>query len=114
MVISLKVLGNTFQIKGPEIVRTLPHIINTVQTDVEQFILPLKARLHAEVVKSNQARRLGILGPLRRGGGETDPKLLDSLTLVSIFLQLLQGGGSFERQFILSISLDVLQSIVSV
>lgn len=37
-----QVLGNTFQIKGPEIIRSLPHIINVIQTDIEQFILPSK------------------------------------------------------------------------
>lgn len=111
MVTSLKVFGTTCQIKGMEIIRSLPHVLNVIQADIEQLILPLKAKLHAEVIKESQLSRFVILSSLKRGGRDKDTRLSDSLTLVRISLQLLQGGGSSMRQFILSITLDVLQSI---
>ncbi|XP_010934687.1 uncharacterized protein [Elaeis guineensis] len=111
MIISLKVLENTFRIKGPEIARSLPHIINIIQADIEKLILPAKSKLQLEAVKVSQTSKLGFLSSLTRGSKEADTRLTDSLSLVLIFLQLLQGGGSHKRQLIFSITLDVLQSI---
>lgn len=110
MIISLKVLENTFQIKGPNIIRSLPHIINIIQADIEKVMLLAKSKLQLEAVKANQMSKLGFLSSLTRGGKETDTRLTDSLSLVLISLQLLQGGGSHMRQLIFSITLDVLQS----
>lgn len=31
--------------KGPGIIRSLPHVINIIQADIEQFILPFKVCL---------------------------------------------------------------------
>lgn len=42
MVVSLKVVEHTFHKKGLDIIRSLPHIINLLQADIEQLILPLK------------------------------------------------------------------------
>ncbi|XP_026660870.2 WASH complex subunit 4-like isoform X2 [Phoenix dactylifera] len=81
MIISLKVLENTFQIKGAGIARSLPHIINIIQADIEKFILPAKSKLQLEVVKVSQTSKLGFLSSLTRGGKETDTRLTDSLSL---------------------------------
>ncbi|KAG1360735.1 putative WASH complex subunit 4 [Cocos nucifera] len=111
MIIGLKVLENTFRIKGPDIARSLPHIINIIQADIEKFILPAKSKLQLEAVKVSQMSKLGFLSSLTRGGKEADTRLTDALSLVLISLQLLQGGGSHKRQLIFSITLDVLQSL---
>ncbi|XP_064999104.1 uncharacterized protein LOC135633505 isoform X4 [Musa acuminata AAA Group] len=111
MIVSLKVLGQTFQSRGPDMIRSLPHIINIIQVDIEQLILPSKYKLQAEVDKGSQMSKLGFLNSLARGSKETDTKLIDSLSLVSMSLQMLQGGGSHQRHLILLNTLNVLQSI---
>ncbi|THU58110.1 hypothetical protein C4D60_Mb03t10730 [Musa balbisiana] len=113
MIVSLKVLGQTFQSRGPDMIRSLPHIINIIQVDIEQLILPSKYKLQAEVDKGSPMSKLGFLNSLARGSKETDTKLVDSLSLVSMSLQMLQGGGSHQRHLILLNTLNVLQSIGS-
>ncbi|CAL9111779.1 unnamed protein product [Musa textilis] len=113
MIVSLKVLGQTFQSRGPDMIRSLPHIVNIIQVDIEQLILPSKYKLQAEVDKGSQMSKLGFLNSLARGSKETDTKLIDSLSLVSMSLQMLQGGGSRQRHLILLNTLNVLQSLGS-
>ncbi|RWW00596.1 hypothetical protein BHE74_00042831 [Ensete ventricosum] len=67
MIVSLKVLGQTFQSRGPDMIRSLPHIINIIQVDIEQLILPSKYKLQAEVDKGSQMSKLGFLNSLARG-----------------------------------------------
>ncbi|KAL5211955.1 hypothetical protein ABZP36_022802, partial [Zizania latifolia] len=42
MIVSLKAIGDLFHMKRPSLVRSLPHIINMIQSDIEQLIVPLK------------------------------------------------------------------------
>ncbi|XP_072966494.1 uncharacterized protein [Typha angustifolia] len=111
MIISLKVIGDIVHIKGPNIMRSLPHVLNIIQKDIEQFIIPLKGKIESEIAKGSQTSKMGFLSSLTRGGKEMDTKLTDSLTLVLISLQLLEGGGNYKRQLIFSITMDILQSI---
>ncbi|XP_072994798.1 uncharacterized protein [Typha latifolia] len=111
MIISLKVIGDIVHIKGPNIMRSLPHVLNIIQKDIEQFIIPLKGKIESEIAKGSQTSKMGFLSSLTRGGKEVDTKLTDSLTLVLISLQLLEGGGNYKRQLIFSITMDILQSI---
>ncbi|XP_066370406.1 uncharacterized protein [Miscanthus floridulus] len=111
MVVALKSIGDLFNTRGPSIVRSLPHIINIIQSDIEQLILPLKDKLQTEIAKADQVSKTGFLSLLRRGGAELETKLLDSLSLVLISLQLLEGGGSSSRQLTLSITMDILHSL---
>jgi hypothetical protein len=48
---------------------------------------------------------------LIRGGTDTETRLIDSLSLVLMSLQLLEGGGSSQRQLTLSITMDILHSL---
>ncbi|XP_020112572.1 WASH complex subunit SWIP homolog isoform X5 [Ananas comosus] len=111
MIVSLKIIGDIFEMKGPGIIRSLPHVINIIQADIEQFILPFKSKLQYEIAKWSQATKMGFLSSLTRGGKEMDTKLTDSLSLVLVSLQLLEAGGSYKRQLLFSITMDVLQSI---
>ncbi|XP_062233658.1 uncharacterized protein LOC133930903 isoform X2 [Phragmites australis] len=111
MIVSLKSIGNLFNTRGPNIVRSLPHIINIIQSDIEQLIVPLKNKLQTEIAKGDHVSKTGFLSLLRRGGAEMETKLLDSLSLVLISLQLLEGGGSSPRQLTLSITMDILHSL---
>lgn len=110
MVVSLKVVEHTFHKKGLDIIRSLPHIINLLQADIEQLILPLKDELYSEVSKGNQMSKMSFLSSLIRGK-DIDSKLRDSLSMVLLSLQMLKGGGSNKRQLILSIIMDVVQGI---
>ncbi|XP_042465090.1 WASH complex subunit 4-like isoform X2 [Zingiber officinale] len=110
MIISLKVLEQTFQTKGSDMIKSLPHTINIIQADLEQIILPSKDMLQIEVDKRSQINQLGFFSSLTRRK-ETDTRLTDSLSLVHMLLQMLQGGGSHKRQLIFLNILDVLQSI---
>ncbi|WOK95333.1 WASH complex subunit 7-like isoform X1 [Canna indica] len=110
MIVFLKVLEQIFQIRGPDLIRSLPHIINIIQGDIEQLILPSKYKLQVEVDKGSQISKLGFLSSLTRGGKETDTRLTDNLSLVHVSLQMLQGGGSHRRRIIFSNILDVLRS----
>ncbi|KAF3324727.1 WASH complex subunit 7-like protein [Carex littledalei] len=111
MIVSLKVIGNIFQMRGASIVQSLPHIINIIQLDIEQLILPSKVKLQSEVAKGTQASKLGFFSSLARGSKDMDTKLMDSLSLVLMSLQILGGGGSTKRQLIFSVAQDALQSI---
>ncbi|KAJ3692471.1 hypothetical protein LUZ60_012821 [Juncus effusus] len=111
MIVSLKILGEIFHMKEPSIVRSLPHIINIIQSDIEQLILPLKVKLQNELSKGNQSSKLGFLNSLTRGSKEMDTKRIDSLSLVNMCLQILRGNGSIKRQIIFLINLDALESI---
>ncbi|XP_078173320.1 uncharacterized protein LOC144567139 isoform X4 [Carex rostrata] len=81
MIVSLKVIGNIFQMREASIVQSLPHIINIIQSDIEQLILPLKVKLQSEVAKGTQASKLGFFSSLARGSKDMDTKLMDSLSL---------------------------------
>ncbi|OEL37588.1 WASH complex subunit 7, partial [Dichanthelium oligosanthes] len=77
-----------------------------------QMIVSLKQnKLQSEIAKADQVSKTGFLSLLRRGGAEMETKLLDSLSLVLISLQLLEGGGSSPRQLTLSITVDILHSL---
>ncbi|KAF8732817.1 hypothetical protein HU200_015159 [Digitaria exilis] len=111
MLVSLKSIGDLFRTRGSNIVRSLPHIINIIQSDIEQLIAPLKNKLQSEIAKVDQVSKTGFLSLLRRGSAEMETKLLDSLSLVLISLQLLEGSGSSRRQLTLSITVDILHSL---
>ncbi|KAK3128319.1 hypothetical protein QOZ80_6BG0459880 [Eleusine coracana subsp. coracana] len=111
MIVSLKSIGDLFDTRGPSIVRSLPHIVNIVQSDIEQLIVPLKKKLHTEIAKGDQVSKSGFLSLMRRGGAEMETKLFDSFSLVLISMQLLEGGGSSLRQLALSITMDTLHSL---
>ncbi|XP_058104663.1 uncharacterized protein LOC131248403 isoform X2 [Magnolia sinica] len=111
MVILLRVVEDTFHKKGLDIIQSLPHIINLMQADIEQLLLPARSELQSEISKGNQATKMRFLSSLTRGGRDTDTRLTDSLSLVLLSLQMLRGGGSSKRQLILSVALDVIQCI---
>ncbi|KAJ4775130.1 WASH complex subunit SWIP [Rhynchospora pubera] len=111
MIVSLKVIGNIFQMRGSSIVQSFPHIMNIIQSDIEGLILPFKVKLQSELAKGTQASKLGLFNSLSRGGRDMDTKLMDSLSLVLVSLQMLGGGGSTKRQLIFSVAQDALQSI---
>ncbi|RCV20061.1 hypothetical protein SETIT_4G026000v2 [Setaria italica] len=111
MIVSLKSIGDLFNTRGSNIVRSLPHIINIIQSDIELLLVPLKTRLQSEIAKADQVSKTGFLSLLRRGSAEMETKLLDSLSLVLISLQLLEGSGSSPRQLTLSITVDILHSL---
>ncbi|CAL5050704.1 unnamed protein product [Urochloa decumbens] len=111
MIVSLKSIGDLFNTRGSNIVRSLPHIINIIQSDIEQLIVPLKNKLQSEIAKADQVSKTGFLSLLRRGSAEMETKLIDSLSLVLISLQLLEGAGSSPRQLTLSITVDILHSL---
>uniref|UniRef100_A0A0E0PT72 WASH complex subunit 4 N-terminal domain-containing protein n=1 Tax=Oryza rufipogon TaxID=4529 RepID=A0A0E0PT72_ORYRU len=111
MIVSLKAIGDLFHMKGSSLVRSLPHIINIIQSDIEQLIISLKTKLQNEIAKGSQAVKTGFLSSLIRGGTDTETRLIDSLSLVLMSLQLLEGGGSSQRQLTLSITMDILHSL---
>lgn len=111
MIVSLKSIGDLFHTKGPSIVRSLPHIINIIQSDIERLIVPLKTKLQSEIAKESQVSKTGFLSSLIRGGADMEARFLDSLSMVLISLQLLEGGGSSWRQLTLSITMDILHSL---
>ncbi|CAN6208853.1 unnamed protein product [Urochloa humidicola] len=111
MIVSLKSIGDLFNTRVSSIVRSLPHIINIIQSDIEQLIVPLKSKLQSEIAKADQVSKTGFLSLLRRGSAEMETKLIDSLSLVLISLQLLEGAGSSPRQLTLSITVDILHSL---
>ncbi|XP_040380972.1 WASH complex subunit 4-like isoform X2 [Oryza brachyantha] len=111
MIVSLKAIGDLFRTKGSSLVRSLPHIINVIQSDLEQLIVPLKTKLQNEIAKGSQTSKTGFLNSLIRGGTDMETRLLDSLSLVLMALQLLEGGGSSQRQLTLSITMDILHSL---
>ncbi|KAL6606587.1 hypothetical protein ACP70R_042240 [Stipagrostis hirtigluma subsp. patula] len=102
MIVALKSIGELFNKRGHNIVRSLPHIINIIQSDIEQLIVPLKTKLQTDIAKGDQVSKTGFLTLLRRGGTEMETKLVDSLSL---------GGASSTRQLTLSISVDTLHSL---
>ncbi|XP_077235545.1 uncharacterized protein LOC143877406 isoform X2 [Tasmannia lanceolata] len=111
MIVLLKVVEETFRKKGLDIIQSLPHMINLIQADIEQLLLPAKGVLQSEIAKGSQLSKIRFLSSLTRGGKDMDARLADSLSLVMLSLQILQGGGSNTRQIILSNCLDVIQSI---
>lgn len=82
MIVSLKAIGDLFHMKGSSLVRSLPHIINIIQSDIEQLIISLKTKLQNEIAKGSQAVKTGFLSSLIRGGTDTETRLIDSLSLV--------------------------------
>ncbi|TVU12764.1 hypothetical protein EJB05_46421, partial [Eragrostis curvula] len=88
MIVSLKSIGDLFNTRGPSIVRSLPHIINIIQSDIEQLIIPLKNKLQTEIAKGDQVSKTGFLSLLRRGGAEMETKLLDSFSLGHLDVEL--------------------------
>ncbi|EEE65048.1 hypothetical protein OsJ_20045 [Oryza sativa Japonica Group] len=87
-----------------------------------QMIVSLKTKLQNEIAKGSQAVKTGFLSSLIRGGTDTETRLIDSLSLfahgfisellqVLMSLQLLEGGGSSQRQLTLSITMDILHSL---
>ncbi|XP_043716643.1 WASH complex subunit 4-like isoform X2 [Telopea speciosissima] len=111
MVVLMKVMKKTFHDKELDIIKSLPHIINLIQSDIENTLLMAKDELLSEVAKESQASKRRFLSSLPFGGKDVDSRLTDSLSAILISLQMLRGGGSSNRQLILSIVLDVLQSI---
>jgi hypothetical protein len=67
MIVSLKAIGDLFHMKGSSLVRSLPHIINIIQSDIEQLIISLKTKLQNEIAKGSQAVKTGFLSSLIRG-----------------------------------------------
>ncbi|MQL83965.1 hypothetical protein Taro_016452, partial [Colocasia esculenta] len=110
MLVQLKVIANTISTKGLEVIQCLPHVISLLQSNIEELLQPAKVQLHLDIKRGGQTNKLSFLGSLTRGK-DTDPRLTDSLSLILISLQLLQGNGSFKRQLIFSITMDVLHSI---
>ncbi|KAJ4950569.1 hypothetical protein NE237_027401 [Protea cynaroides] len=111
MVVLMKVIKKTFHDKELDIIKSLPHIINLNQSDIEQTLLMAKDELLSEIAKENQVSKRRFLSSLSLGGRDLDTRLTDSLSAILISLQMLRGGGSSSRRLILSIALDLLQSI---
>ncbi|XXG67338.1 hypothetical protein AAC387_Pa06g0709 [Persea americana] len=110
MVVLLKVVEDTFHKKALDIIQSLPHIINLVQADIEQLLIPAKDALLSEVSKENQMSKMRLLSSLIRGK-DMDARLSDSLSMVLLSLQMLKGGGGSKRLLILSITMDAVESI---
>ncbi|XP_068651139.1 uncharacterized protein [Aristolochia californica] len=111
MVVLLKVAESTFLNKGLDIILSLPHMLHFIQSDIEKLLLPVKAELMTEISKGNPISKIRFLSSFAHGGQDVDARLKDSLSLVSLSLELLQGGCSHKRQLILSIVHDAIESI---
>ncbi|KAK9147566.1 hypothetical protein Scep_006323 [Stephania cephalantha] len=111
MIVLMKVIKSMFHKKELDIIQSLPHVINLAQADITSLLLMAKDKLQSEISKGSQASKIRILSSFIRGGKDADTSQFDSLSLVSIALKMLQGGGSNVRRLSLLISLDALQSI---
>ncbi|XP_057869447.2 uncharacterized protein LOC131076327 isoform X2 [Cryptomeria japonica] len=104
----IKAVENVFYRKYFEISQSLSHMINLVQSHIENLLQPVKTQLELDLSRKTKANNMTFLSSLTRSGKDTDSRILDSVASVGLALKMLQGGGSNKRQVVLHLAVDVV------